>query len=204
MGFSLGPLNFGPNKGAPFLPARTKIWSNQPEINSGWRWMFSKFLWPWGSSDFQCATLGSCDSCCVRCPPHSPAPKDLGPNCDTCGSNGNPIIPFLPVLTSKNFKHPDPPFLEGIHSSCNYQKPMQPTWTNPPHHHWCLIPDPRRIEERISKNITIALKTPRKRLEKVLQFQRLGSDRLDLVSLSAQQKRSRRTWNLKRSGCNCI
>ena len=60
------------------------------------------------------------------------------PNCDTCGSNGNPIIPFLgkrPVLTRQqhlsqsfninvdqsfdikvfavNFKHPDPQSLFG-------------------------------------------------------------------------------------------
>ena len=95
-GFFLRSTEFRPQqRRLLFCRPQRKNGQTQPEINSGWRSMFSKFLWPWGWSDFQCATLGSCDSCCVHCPPHSPAPKDLGPNCDTCGSNGNPIIPFL-------------------------------------------------------------------------------------------------------------
>lgn len=166
-GFFLRSTFSGPRKGAPFLLPQRKNCQTQPEINSGWRWMFSKFLWPWGWSDFQCATLGSCDSCCVHCPPRSPAPKDLGPNCDTCGSNGNPIIPFLgkrPVLTrqqhlSQSFNinvdqsfdikvllwisntQTPPFFLEGIHSSCNYQKPMATNLdqSSPP----SLVPHPR-------------------------------------------------------------
>ncbi len=136
--------------------------------NKNFRSLWSKFLWPWGWSNFQCATLGSCDSCCVHCPPHSPRPKDLSRprNCDTCGSNWNPIITFLGGLKlwhqghSSKFQTPRPAFLG--HSS--YDTTPKPTNPRCHRHKRCLIPDPWSIEERISKNIAVALKTPRQRL----------------------------------------